>query len=94
MADREGVINNVSRLGGIGIDSSVQNPLITAGGGADGAGTFTVDAVQNLESGITLTIENTGRIATISGDILVLKAGTADATLRFDIEKLLSTSAS
>jgi len=93
VADREGVINNVSRLSSIGIDSSVQNPLITAGGGADGAGTWTADAVQNLESGITLTVENTGRIATISGNILVLKAGTADATLRFDIEKLLSTSA-
>lgn len=93
VADREGVINNVSRVGGIGIDSSVQNPLITAGGGTDGAGTFTVDAVQNLESGTTLTIENTGRIATITGNIEIITAGTADATLRFDVDNLLSTSA-
>ena len=93
VADREGVINNVSRVGGIGIDSSVQNPLITAGGGTDGAGTFTVDAVQNLENGTTLTIENTGRIATITGNIEIVTAGTADATLRFDVDNLLSTSA-
>ena len=93
VADREGVINNVSRIGGIGIDPKLQNPLITAGGGADGAGNFTVDAAQTLESGIGLTIENTGRIATITGNIEVLKAGTSDQTIRFDIEKLLSTSA-
>lgn len=93
VADREGVINNVSRVGGIGIDPSVQNPLITAGGGTDGAGTFTVDAVQNLESGVTLTVENTGRIATITGNIEIIKAGTASATLRFDVDNLLSTSA-
>ncbi len=93
VADREGVINNVSRLSGIGIDSSVQNPLITAGGGADGAGNFTVDAAQTLESGITLTIENTGRIATITGNIEIIKAGTADQTIRIDVENLLSTSA-
>jgi len=93
VADREGVINNVSRVGGLGIDSSVQNPLITSGGGADGAGDWTMGAVQSLESGTTLTVENTGRIATITGNIQIIKAGTASQTLRFDIEKLLSTSA-
>lgn len=93
VADREGVINNVSRIGGIGINPRLQNPLITAGGGADGAGNFTVDGAQTLESGIGLTIENTGRIATITGNIEILKAGTSDQIIRFDIEKLLSTSA-
>jgi hypothetical protein len=93
VADREGVINNVSRVGGIGINPALQNPLITSGGGADGAGDWTMDAVQTLENGATLTIENTGRIATITGNIEIIKAGTASQTLRFDIEKLLSTSA-
>ncbi len=93
VADREGVINNVSRIGGIGIDPAVQNPLITAGGGTDGAGNFTADAAQTLESGITLTIENTGRIATITGSVEILKAGTGDLNIYFDIEELLSTSA-
>ena len=93
VADREGVINNVSRVGGIGIDPVLQNPLITSGGGADGAGDWTMDAVQTLENGATLTIENTGRVATITGNVEVVKAGTSTLNLYFDIEKLLSTSA-
>jgi len=94
VADREGVINNVSRISGIGINPALQDPLITAGGGADGAGNFTADAAQTLESGITLTIQNTGRIATITGNIEITKVGNTDATFRFDVDKLLSTSAS
>ena len=89
----EGVINNVSRVGGIGINSALQNPLITAGGGATGTGDWTMDAVQTLENGITLTVENTSRVATITGNIEIVKAGYADQTLRFDTNKLLSTSA-
>ena len=93
VASREGVIDDVSRVGGIGIDSSVQNPLITGGGGATGSGNWTGDAGQTLESGITLTVENTGRVATITGNIEIIKAGTADQTLVFDVNKLLSISA-
>ena len=93
VADVEGVINNVSRVGGIGVDPALQNPLITSGGGADGSGDWIMDAVQTLENGVTLTIENTGRIASITGKIEIVKAGTASQTLRFDIEKLLSMSA-
>jgi hypothetical protein len=93
VADREGIINTVSTVSGIGIDPSVANPTLTTGGGLDGAGDWIMDAVQTLESGITLTVENTGRIATITGSIQIVKAGTASQTLRFDVEKLLSTSA-
>ena len=89
----EGVINNVSRVSGIGINPALQSPLITAGGGATGTDDWTMDAVQTLENGITLTVENTSRVATITGNIEIVKAGTASQTLRFDIEKLLSTSA-
>ena len=93
VADREGVINNFSRVGGIGINPALQNPLITSGGGADGAGDWVMDAVQTLETGVTLTIENTGRVATITGNIEIIKAGNASAVLRFDVDRLLSTSA-
>jgi len=93
VTDREGVINNVSRVGGIGINPVLQNPLITSGGGADGAGDWTMDGVQTLENGATLTIENTGIVATITGNVEVVKAGTSTLSLYFDIEKLLSTSA-
>ena len=93
VADREGIINNVSTVSGIGINPAVADPTLTTGGGLDGAGDWVMSAVQTLESGITLTVGNTGRIATITGNIEVLKAGTSDQTIRFDIEKLLSTSA-
>ena len=83
----------MSRVGGIGINPALQNPLITSGGGADGPGDWVMDAVQTLESGITLTVENTSRVATITGNIEVVKVGTANQTIRFDLEKILSTSA-
>ena len=93
VADREGVINNVSTVSGIGIDPSAANPTLTTGGGLDGAGDWIMSAVQTLENGITLTVENTGRIAIITGNIEIIKAGYENQTLRFDINKLLSTSA-
>lgn len=92
VADREGIINNVSRVGGIGINPAVQNPLITSGGGADGAGDIVMDAVQSLENGITLNIENTSTTATITGNIEIIKAGTSNQTIYFDLERLLSIS--
>jgi hypothetical protein len=93
VADREGVINTVSTVSGIGINPALADPTLTTGGGLDGAGDWVMSAVQTLESGITLTVGNTGRIATITGNIEIVKAGTASQTLRFDVEKLLSTSA-
>ena len=93
VADREGIINTVSTVSGIGINPALADPTLTTGGGLDGAGDWVMSAVQTLESGITLTVGNTGRIATITGNIEIVKAGTADQTLRFDINRLLSTSA-
>jgi len=93
VADREGIINNVSTVSGIGINPAVADPTLTTGGGLDGAGDWIMSSVQTLENGITLTVGNTGRIATITGNIEILRAGTSDQTIRFDVEKLLSTSA-
>ena len=93
VADREGIINTVSTVSGIGINPALANPTLTTGGGLDGAGDWIMSAVQTLESGVTLTVGNTGRIATITGNIEIIKAGYADQTLRFDVNKLLSTSA-
>jgi hypothetical protein len=93
VANTEGVINGVSRVKGIGINPALQNPLITGGGGATGSGDWTADAAQTLENGITLTVENTGKIATITGNIEIIKAGTASQNLRFDLEKFLSDTA-
>jgi len=50
-----------------------------------------LSAAQTLESGITLTFAGAGKTAVITGNIEVLKAGTSNRTLRFDIDKLLTS---
>ena len=89
VADREGVINNVSQVSGIGIDPTVADPFLTTGGGLDGPGDWIMGAVQTLENGITLTVENTSRVATITGNISVTSVNNSNFTLEFDLEKLL-----
>jgi len=90
VADREGVTNNVSTVSGIGIDAGAANPTITSGGGADGAGDWIMSAVQTLESGITLTVEGTSRVATITGNIEIDNLNYDDFTLYFDLEGFLT----
>ena len=92
VADREGVINDVSTVSGIGVDSSVASPTITSGGGADGAGDWVMSATQSLESGVTLTVGKTSRIATITGKIEFINVDDTSFTLYFDVEKFLSAS--
>ena len=89
VADREGIIQNVSTISGIGIASGVVNPTITSTQ-ADGSGNWTADVAQTLESGITLTIDNTSRFAIITGDIEVIEAGPAGNTVYFDLETFLT----
>ena len=90
VADREGVINGVSQVSGIGINPLLIDPTLTTGGGLDGAGDWVMDAVQTLENGTTLTVENTSRVATITGAISINEIGLDDFTLFFDIERILS----
>ena len=92
VAEKSGVINNISRLSGIGINPSLAGPLVTSGGNSNGAGDWVMDAAQTLENGQTLTIENTGRVITITGDIEFSQIGEDDLTLRFDIDQFLAFS--
>lgn len=85
-----GILPNTSGASGIGIDNSSAVPTVTARSATSGAGNLTLSAAQNLESGITLTFPNAGQIATITGDIEIIKAGTANKTIYFDLEKLLT----
>jgi hypothetical protein len=91
LAARDGILNGTSTVSGIGIDSSTAAPTVNSGASATGAGTVVLSAAQTLESGVTLTFPGAGKVATITGNMRVLKAGTADATLRFDVERLLSS---
>ena len=90
---RDGILNGTSTVSGIGINPAIAAPTVNSGASATGAGTVVLSAAQTLESGITLAFDNAGKTAIITGNIEVLKAGTSNQTLRFDIEKLLSTSA-
>lgn len=79
-----------STVTGIGIDTSSAIPTVTSGAGAvNGGGELTLSAAQTLEDGITLTFGNASRIATITGNINIIKGGLEDLTLRFDLERFL-----
>ena len=88
---RDGILNGTSTVSGIGIDAGNSDPVVNSGANATGAGTVVLSAAQTLESGITLTFAGAGKTAVITGNIEVLKAGTSNRTLRFDIDKLLTS---
>ena len=91
LTSRNGILDAVSTVSGIGIDPAAVDPTVASGAGAvTGAGTIVLSAAQSLEDGATLTFANAGLVATITGNIQVLKAGTASQTLRIDIEKFLT----
>ena len=90
VAARDGILNTVSTVSGVGIDSSTANPTVNSGASAAGAGTIVLSAAQTLENGVTLTFAGAGKVATITGFVEVLKSGTAEATLRFGEEKHLA----
>ena len=91
LAERNGILNGTSTVSGIGIDPSVAAPTVASGANASGAGTVVLSAAQTLENGITLTFPGAGKVATITGNIQVLKAGVGSPVLRFDVEKLLTS---
>ena len=90
VASRNGILDNVSTITGIGIDTSTAVPTVSSGAGAvSGAGTIVLSAAQSLESGATLKVGNTGQTVTITGNIEIIKAGTASKTIYFDVDKLV-----
>ena len=90
VSSRIGILDG-DTVTGIGIDSSSAVPTVSSGATSQTTqGAIVLSAAQTLESGATLTFAGSGRVATITGDIKVLKAGNANQTIRFDIEKLLT----
>ena len=90
VASVNGILPNVSTISGIGIDASKADPTITARSATSGAGNLTASAAQTLESGQEFTFSGAGQIATITGNIEILRSGTANQTIYIDVEKLLS----
>lgn len=88
---RAGIRNTVSTVTGIGMNPALAAPTVNSGATADSGGTIVLSAAQTLESGITLTFPGAGKVATITGNIEILKAGPSNATLYFDLEQLLTS---
>lgn len=87
----DGIMDDVSTVSGIGIDPEAIDPTVTTIGSYSGSGaTLTLSAAQTLESGATLTFNGAGETITITGEIEIIKAGAADATISFDLEKFIT----
>ena len=91
VAERKGTVRYISTISGIGIDSSVANPTVDSTTD-EGAGNWTASVAQTLESGVTLTVGGSGKIATITGNIELENVDDTSFTLYFDVEKFLTAS--
>jgi len=91
VTERIGILDSVSTVSGIGVDSSTAIPTVASGAGAvTGAGTIVLTAAQTLESGITLDFANASNVATVTGNIEVIKAGPRDLDIYIDVNKIVS----
>ena len=75
-----------SVVSGPGIAAGSIDPFVTNISGT----TLTLSATQTLEDGQTFTFENTGNVATLTGNVTIRKAGSKDLVLRFDVDKFLT----
>ena len=90
VASVNGVLPSTTSVSGIGIDPAVADPIVNSRSVTSGAGNLELSAAQTLENGVTLTYANSGQLATITGNIEILRAGSSNQTIYFDLEKLLS----
>ena len=91
----DGVMDDVTTVSGINIDSSVAEPTITTVGSYSGStATLTLSSAQSLEAGETLTFNGAARKITISGNLRVVSSGSSpaywDGILAFDLEKFIT----
>ena len=91
VADREGAVPNVSTISGIGIDPTAVDPFVTSAL-ADGAGNWTVGTDTHIiEKGATLTVNNTSRVLTITGEIEFsnVEINATTQTIYFDLARFI-----
>jgi len=91
ITERNGIMDAISTVSGIGINPNLIDPTVASGAGSvSGAGTITLSAAQELENGAVLTFSGASRVVTISGNIKINHAGNEDVALRFDLDKFLT----
>jgi len=87
----DGIMDDVSTVSSINMNSAVADPTVTTIGSYSGStATLTLSAAQTLESGETLTFDGAGRTVTITGNVEIKKVGEAGLNLYFDLEKFLT----
>ena len=88
-----GIMDDVTTVSSINIDSSVVDPTVTNIASYDvssaATATLTLSAAQTLEDNELLTLNGAGQTITVTGDIIV-KNAQASATLRLDVEKFIT----
>ena len=91
VAERAGILNNVSTVRGIGIDANNSDPKVASGAhSVSGAGTIVLAKAQTLENGVTLFFDGASNIANITGEMQIYKVGTENATLYFNLDNILT----
>tara|TARA_R110002073_G_scaffold127785_3_gene273288 strand:- start:156 stop:1910 length:1755 start_codon:yes stop_codon:yes gene_type:complete len=95
VANADGIMDDITTVSGINIDSSVAEPTVTTIGSYSGStATLTLSSAQSLEAGETLTFNGAARKITISGNLRVISAGSNpaywDGILGFDLEKFIT----
>jgi hypothetical protein len=88
---REGIVDNISIVSGIGIDPGAVSPTVSSGAtGQSSSGNIVLSAAQELEDNASLTFTGASRVATITGYVKISDTSDKDVTLRFDLEKFLT----
>tara|TARA_B100000424_G_scaffold67627_1_gene50092 strand:+ start:6004 stop:7572 length:1569 start_codon:yes stop_codon:yes gene_type:complete len=91
VAERAGILDNVSTVRGIGIDANNNDPKVASGAGAvSGAGTIVLAKAQTLENGVTLFFDGASNIANITGEMQIYKVGTENTSLYFNLDNILT----
>tara|TARA_R110002012_G_scaffold36334_5_gene102759 strand:- start:8217 stop:9587 length:1371 start_codon:yes stop_codon:yes gene_type:complete len=88
-----GIMDDVSTVSSINIDSSSDNPTVTAIGSYDESSaqtaTLTLSSSQSLETSEVLTFDGAGQVLTITGDIQVNNASSS-VTIFLDISRFIT----
>jgi len=91
VASRNGILDNVSTVSGIGINPNLVAPTVSSGAGAvSGTGTIVLSAAQTVIQGQTLSFDGASTIATVTGYIEVVKAGAFSADVKIDLASIVS----
>lgn len=88
-----GIMDDVSTVSSINIDSSSDNPTVTAIGSYNESSaqtaTLTLSSSQSLETGETITFNDAGQTVTITGNIQVNNAA-KDAVINLDLSRFIT----